>query len=111
MRLLIAAGALVCLHSLLYLPYSKLDLRFLFISVATIALGSRIGIEFSRLKVQITVSDTFVFLTMLLYGGEAAVLLAACEAFCTSLRFAKKWPTRFFNAALLASSTFITSGP
>jgi diguanylate cyclase (GGDEF)-like protein/PAS domain S-box-containing protein len=109
MRLLIAAGALVCLHSLLYLPYSKLDLRFLLISVATIALGSRIGIEFSRLKVQITVSDTFIFLTMLLYGGEVAVLLAAVEALCSTLRFSKLWLTRLFNGALLATSTFVSA--
>jgi diguanylate cyclase (GGDEF)-like protein/PAS domain S-box-containing protein len=109
MHLLIAAGALVCLHSLLYLPYSRLDLRFLFISVATIALGSRIGIEFSRLKVQITVSDTFVFLTMLLYGGEVAVLLAAVEALCSSLRFSKLWLTRLFNGALLGTATFMSA--
>jgi diguanylate cyclase (GGDEF)-like protein/PAS domain S-box-containing protein len=109
MRLLIAAGASVCLYSLVYLPYSKLDLRLLFISVVTIFLGSRIGIEFSRLKVQITVSDTFIFLSMLLYGGEVAVLLATAEAVCSTFRFSKLWLTRLFNGALLASSTCLTA--
>ena len=109
MRLVIVAGAMLCLYSILRLPYSNLDLRFLFISVVTIFLGSRIGIEFSRLKVQITVSDTFIFLSMLLYGGEVAVLLAAAEAVFSTFRFSKLWLTRLFNGALLGSSTFLTA--
>jgi diguanylate cyclase (GGDEF)-like protein/PAS domain S-box-containing protein len=109
MTLVIAAGAAACLYSLLNLPYSHIDLRLLFISAVTIFLGSRVGIEFSPLKVQITVSDTFIFLCLLLYGGEAAVLLAAAEALFSSMRFSKLWLTRLFNAALLGVSTFLTA--
>jgi len=109
MGLVIATGAAACLYSLLNLPYSNIDLRFLFLSAVTILLGSRVGIEFSALKVQITVSDTFVFLCLLLYGGEAAVLLAAAEALFSSMRFSKIWRTRLFNAALLGTSTFLTA--
>jgi diguanylate cyclase (GGDEF)-like protein/PAS domain S-box-containing protein len=109
MRLVIAAGAAACLYSLLYLPLAKLDLQLVFISVVTIFLGSRIGIEFSRLKVQITVSDTFIFLSLLLYGGEVAVLLATVEAFCSSFRFTKLWYTRCFNAALLGCATLLSA--
>ena len=109
MGLVITTGVAACLYSLLLLPQAKIDLRFLFITAVTILLGSRVGIEFSPLKVQITVSDTFVFLCMLLYGGEAAVLLAAAEAFFSSMRFSKLWLTRCFNAALLATSTFLTA--
>lgn len=109
MGVVIAIGAAICLYSFLNLPYSNIDLRFLFISAVTLLLGSRIGIEFSQLKVQITVSDTFIFLCLLLYGTEAAVLLAAAEAFLSSMRFSKLWMTRLFNAALLGSSTFLTA--
>lgn len=109
MRLIVACGVLVCLLSVLRFPVAQIDLRFLILAAVTIVLGSRIGIEFSRHKIQITVSDTFVFLTLLLYGGEAAVLVAATEAFCSSFRFSKLWLTRFFNSALLACSTFLTS--
>lgn len=109
MRLVIAAGALACLYSLLNFPRSNLDLQFLLISAITILIGSRVGIEFSTLKVQITVSDTFIFLSMLLYGGEAAVLLASAEALFSSMRFSKLWMTRLFNAGLLGISTFLTA--
>ncbi|MFN2452689.1 MAG: putative bifunctional diguanylate cyclase/phosphodiesterase [Pyrinomonadaceae bacterium] len=108
MRLIVAAGAAVCLFSAFYLPVASLDSRFLLFAFITITIGSRIGIQIPRVKAEITVSDTFIFLTLLLYGGEAAILVAAAEAFCSSLRFSKKWMTRFFNASLLACSTFIT---
>lgn len=109
MMLVIATGMIACALSVVYLPTARIDLRFLVLAAATICLGSRIGIEFSRHRVQITVSDTFVFLTLLLYGREAAVLLAASEALCSSFRFSSFWRTRFFNAGLLATSTFLSA--
>ena len=107
-RLVAALGIAVCLSSAYHLPVAQLDLQFLLLAFTTVVIGSRIGIQIPRIKAEITISDTFVFLTMLLYGGEAAVLLAASEAFCSSFRFNKRWLTRFFNAGLLACSTFLT---
>lgn len=104
-----ALGALVCLYCLLRLDPAQLDVRFLILASVTLCFGSRLGIEFSKHRVQITVSDSFIFLTLLLYGAEAAVLLAAAEAFCSSFRFTKLWLTKFFNAGLLAVSTFVTA--
>jgi diguanylate cyclase (GGDEF)-like protein/PAS domain S-box-containing protein len=108
MCLIIALGALVCCLSIYRLPLALIDVRFLILAVVTLCFGSRIGIEVSRLRVQITISDTFIFLTMLLYGGEIAILLAAAEALCSSLRFSKKISTILCNAGLLAASTFLT---
>jgi diguanylate cyclase (GGDEF)-like protein/PAS domain S-box-containing protein len=109
LKLIIAAGAAVCMYCAWRLPLSQLDARFVVLSLVTLCFGSRLGIEFSRHKVQITVSDSLVFLTLLLYGTEAAVLLAAAEAFCSSFRFAKLWVTRLFNLGLLAVSTYVTA--
>ncbi|HKP39074.1 MAG TPA: response regulator, partial [Pyrinomonadaceae bacterium] len=52
--------------------------------------------------------------TILLYGGEAAVLLAAAEALCLSLRFGQRAIhirplTMAFNSAMMACSTFATA--
>ncbi|HEX8161484.1 MAG TPA: EAL domain-containing protein [Pyrinomonadaceae bacterium] len=109
LRLIPALGALVFLTCLLRLDTAQIDVRFLVLAAVTLGFGSRLGIEFSKHRVQITVSDSFIFLTLLLYGTEAAVLLAAAEAFCSSFRFSKLWLTRLFNAGLLAISTFITA--
>ena len=101
----IALGA-GCLALMIFtLPLQKIDLNFLFLAAITIGFGSRITIQIPRYKSHISVSDTFIFLALLLYGGQLAVILAAVEAFCSSSRFCKKKITLFFNAGLCAFST------
>lgn len=108
MWLIITAGAAACLFAALRLPSAHLDLRFLLLAFITIVLGSRLSVQIPRLSSHISVSDTLIFLTMLLYGGEAAILLAAAEGLCSSLRFSKKAMTIMFNSAVMATTTFLT---
>lgn len=109
MWLVVFAGLMVCVLSVWRVDPVKIDLQFLLLAFVTLVCGSRIGIQIPHVKAEITVSDTFVFLILLLYGGEAAVLIAAVEALCSSMRFATRWITRLFNSALLALSTFVTA--
>ena len=90
------------------LPYHRLDIRFLLLSLATVCIGSRLSIQIPRVKAHISVSDTFVFLTLLLFGGEAAILLATAEALCSSLRISKRIQIHLFNSGVMACSTFLT---
>ena len=110
---ILLAGAAVCLYSIYRLPLERLDLRFLLLAVITITISSRLTVQIPRISGHISVSDTFIFLTMLLYGGEAAVLLASAEALCSSLRFSQKaiqisTISILFNSAMMACSTFLT---
>lgn len=112
LRLIVVLGTVVCLFSLykyLTSPGEAADFRFLVLTVIAVGLGPCLIVRIPRLTSQITVSDTFIFLVMLLYGGEAAVLLAALEAFCSSLRFSRKIITILFNSAVMACATFLTS--
>ena len=106
----IAAGAAVAAHSALHLPVARLDLRFALIVAATVLVSPRFCIPIPRTTGQITVSDALIFLTMLLYGGEAAVFVAAADLFAAS-RFGRwHWSlfTSVFNGAMMACSTFLT---
>ena len=105
MRLIIFAGAAVCLFSAYRVPLAQVDVRLLILALVTLCLGSRIGVVVSHLKFQLTVSDTFIFLTLLLYGGDIAILMATAEAICCSSRVNKKVSTILFNGAVLACST------
>ena len=97
-----------CLAAALYnLPLEKLNLKFLILFLFTIGLGSRITIQIPRFKSHIAVSDTFIFLALLMYSGEFAICLAAVEAFFSSWRFCNKKITVFFNMAVMALSTSI----
>ncbi len=106
--LVITAGAFACLRSIYYLQVAQLDVSFLLVALFTICIGSRIIVKLPSGTSQVTVSDTFVFLTILLFGGEAAVLLAAAEGLATTPRFSKKPSVILFNAGQMALSTFLT---
>ncbi|MGI8640595.1 MAG: putative bifunctional diguanylate cyclase/phosphodiesterase [Pyrinomonadaceae bacterium] len=106
--LVILTIGFVCLVTALFnLSFEKLDFKFLILFGFTIGLGSRITLQIPKIKTHIAVSDTFIFLALLIYGGETAIVLAAVEAFFSSWRFCNKKITVFFNVAAMALSTTI----
>ncbi|QQS34041.1 MAG: EAL domain-containing protein [Acidobacteriota bacterium] len=105
MATVIVAGALCVLISILNFDISRVDIYLVLLSVFAILVGSRITLRIPKFKSHISVSDTFVFLALLLYGGEYATILAAVEAAASSWRFCNRKLTVFFNAAAMAVST------
>ena len=103
----IALGVGVLAVSLFNVAPDALDKRFLILAVLTIVVGSRMTLKIERLDSHLvfSMSETFIFLVLLLHGGEAAILLASAEAFCSAWRFCKRKITVFFNAAVMACST------
>jgi len=108
LRLQIACGAAALLYSVAHLRAEQLDFRFLLLVIVTLTVGSRITVRIPRLNSHISVSDTFLLLAILLCGGEAAVLLAALDGFCSTLRIAKRTKTYLLNMSVMAASTFVT---
>jgi len=108
MALLAATGAAAALLSLWRLDWSQLDWSFAVLAAIAVGVGARAIVKIPHVKGEVTVADTFIFLTMMLYDGEAAVLLAVVEAFCSSLRITKTWLTVFFNAGIMGTSTLLT---
>ncbi len=103
------AGVAVTAFCAYSLPVAQLDIRLVVLLLITVIIGSQVTIPIPRAKGHISVSDTFIFLTMLLFGVEAAVLLAATEAFSSSMHLTKRPIVRLFNAGVMACSTFITA--
>jgi signal transduction histidine kinase/ActR/RegA family two-component response regulator len=106
----VVVGAGVMLYSAVRLPLAGLDVRLAALVLVTLLVSSRFCIPIPRTTGQISFSDTFIFLTMLLYGGEVGVLLAAAETFSAS-RYGKRPMTLFtslFNTAMMACSTLLT---
>jgi signal transduction histidine kinase len=106
MGAIVAVGSAAVVFSAYRLPLARLDLKFLLLALMVV-ICSRVAVPIPRVSGRITVSDTLIFLTMLLYGGEAAILLAAIEGVCSSLWISKKTITIIFNSAVLACSTFV----
>ncbi len=105
----IVLGAIVTCWSILNLTTSQIDLRFLLLMAMTVIIAARLAVQIPRVNTNITVSDTLIFLAILLYSPPAAVLLAAAEGLCSGFRISKKPVTFLFNSAVMACSTFITA--
>ncbi|HYE15430.1 MAG TPA: hypothetical protein VD968_13385, partial [Pyrinomonadaceae bacterium] len=108
MWLVIALGAVAAAYTATRLDVFELGLRFALLALLTLCFGSRVYVQIPRVKSTISVSDTFVLLALLLFDGDAAILLAAADAFFSSLRITKKRLTIAFNSAVYVCSTFLT---
>jgi diguanylate cyclase (GGDEF)-like protein/PAS domain S-box-containing protein len=103
-----ALGAVTLVFTLRAFPLRLINIPFLILTLATILVGPRLNIQIPRVRAHISVSDVFIFLALLLFGGEAAILLATAEAICSSLRISKQVRIHMFNAGATAFSTFVT---
>jgi len=108
MWLVVVAGVAIFFHSLCTLPFARLDFRFCLLFLLTVLISSRIAIKVPRVNTTITVADSFVFLTLLLYGPEAAVIVAAADGLSAGRHISKRWITVLFNATAAGSAAFIT---
>src|SRR2546423_14726106 len=104
----IALGFVACAFTVSRLQVLDLGLRFALISLLTLTFGSRMAVQIPRVKGQISVSDTFIMLVLLLFGGELGILLAAADAVCSSRRITRQKTIIVFNAAVYIISTFLT---
>ncbi|MGH9967167.1 MAG: putative bifunctional diguanylate cyclase/phosphodiesterase [Pyrinomonadaceae bacterium] len=101
-------GTLVSCWAVLNLRTTQIDIRFVLLVAMTVITSLRLAVQTPRVNTNVTVSDTFIFLTILIYGGPAAVLLAVVEGLCSGFRISKKPITFLFNSAVMACSTFVT---
>ncbi|HSL55976.1 MAG TPA: ATP-binding protein, partial [Pyrinomonadaceae bacterium] len=105
----VVSGSLAFIYSAFHIDFRQFDSHFAVLVAMALLLTSRITIPLPRFSSQISVSDTFVFLVLLLYGGAAAVVMGALEAFISSLRFSKRPVIVGFNFGSSAVSILITS--
>jgi diguanylate cyclase (GGDEF)-like protein len=105
----VVLGAAICLFAAYTIPHGLIDGYFLLLTVVTAVIGSRIAIRIPQINLNITVDDTFVFIALLLYGGEAAVLIGALTGVCSALRISRKARTVAFGGGAVACAVFVTS--
>ncbi len=108
----IAVGTAALLYAVVRLPLERLDVRLVPLVLFTLFVSSRLCVPIPRTTGKISFSDALIFLVMLLYGGEVAILLGAAEIFIAS-RFVRPPVSLFtstFNAAMMGLSTLVTWG-
>src|SRR5437867_565228 len=89
--LLVGAGTGVIGLATARIIHQPFDLRWLALAAFAIIGSWAVSAQIPGAAGIVTVSDTFVFLTMLLCGPEAATLVAAIAAAGDSARYVKRW--------------------
>jgi diguanylate cyclase (GGDEF)-like protein/PAS domain S-box-containing protein len=87
------------------LTADAIPVPFLLLALITINLGTRIAVKIPRTEGQVNLSTAFVFLALLLFDGELAVLLGLVAGLCATLQFSRRPAQLVFNSALAAVST------
>lgn len=107
----IFCGAVLALYAIGNLSIGHNWLGLVLFSIITLAIGSQnvVKIPIPKVNGYISVSDTFIFLSILLFGGEAGTLLAGADALCSSPRVSKKPLVIAFNSAAYICSTYATA--
>jgi signal transduction histidine kinase/ActR/RegA family two-component response regulator len=108
-RFVIVLGVVALGLCLATMTFVRLSPWLLLLAAVTVLLSARVQIQIPHKSGNITISDPFIFLTMLLYGGGPATLLAAFESAYSSHRFGGTAKTVAFNSAQMLTSTFITA--
>jgi len=83
------------------------------LAFVTIFLSSHLRVQLPRTKIHLTISDALVFLSLLMYGGQVAVLIAVLETGFASWNLRRqgvvmKSKTVVINTLITAISVFVT---
>lgn len=87
---IIAFGVLFTGAAVATLPVAAFEWQYLAILVFGILIAPRVSLPLPRSKFALNLSETLIFLTLLLYGGSAAVVVAAIETLGSCLYLRKR---------------------
>jgi hypothetical protein len=107
LTLTVIFGAGAVLYSTLRLPTTLDWLPFLLLVVVSASIGTRVGVRTPHAEGQVSLADALMVFAMMLFGGEAAVLLAVASGLCAATHFRRRLSTFLFNAAAPAAAAFV----
>jgi diguanylate cyclase (GGDEF)-like protein/PAS domain S-box-containing protein len=105
MQAVVALGALALLYSLYRLASADFAIPLLLLALTAIHSKERFAAVRLAGKRRLPAPEALIFLAMLLFDGEAAILLSAVVALCLSLRTGKDGLSLLFNSAVTVVST------
>ncbi|HVE59546.1 MAG TPA: EAL domain-containing protein, partial [Pyrinomonadaceae bacterium] len=111
---ILPVGFCVMVWAIFSFPGEKVNAGLVALSVVTVFFSSYLRIQLPRTKIHLTISDALIILSLVIYGGAVAVVLAALESCYTSLNLRRKGitiraRTVLLNIGVAAISTFLTA--
>ena len=109
MVLVSAVGLIVFVYAGCIVAFRPINFEWILLSVVTILMVSRVDLGIPKTRSAVTLSDTFIFMSVLLYGIHASVVLAGLDAAACALQFRERRRAILFNAAAMSLSIFAAS--
>jgi diguanylate cyclase (GGDEF)-like protein/putative nucleotidyltransferase with HDIG domain len=102
-------GLMIFAYAGCALAFRPINFEWILLSLVTILMVSRIDIGIHKGRSAVTLSDTFIFISMLLFGTHASVVLAGLDAAVCALLFRERRRVILFNGAAMSISIFAAS--
>src|SRR5260221_11739138 len=106
--MIVALGATTLAYSGYWLPTPRFDWRLLMLTGVMIFVSSKLSVQIPRVNTNVTVSDTFIFLVLLVYGGFAGMLLALADGLFGGLGISGNRLPVLFNCGLMGYTTVVS---
>jgi len=104
-----AVGLMVFVYAGFVLAFRPINFEWILLTLVTVLLVSRLDIGIPKARTAVTLSDTFVFISVLLYGTYASVILAGLDAAACAIQFRERRRMILFNVAAMSLSIFAAS--
>jgi diguanylate cyclase (GGDEF)-like protein/putative nucleotidyltransferase with HDIG domain len=102
-------GLAIFAYETFNLMNSPPDLQWVWLAVVAVLVVSRMDIHIPKTCGTITLSDTFVFISLALYGIAPSVVLAGVNAAACSLNYSNPRKRAPFSAAIMSVSVYVSA--
>jgi diguanylate cyclase (GGDEF)-like protein/putative nucleotidyltransferase with HDIG domain len=109
MNLVTAAGLGLFVYAVFAVVIGGVSLDWVLLGLVTTLVVGRTIIAIPKTESTVTLDDTFIYVSVLLYGVWPSVVLAGVNAILCSLRYPNRKRVAPFNAAAMSLSVFISS--
>jgi diguanylate cyclase (GGDEF)-like protein/putative nucleotidyltransferase with HDIG domain len=104
-----AVGLMVLVYAACALVFRPITFEWILLTAVTVLVVPRVDIGFPRARSGVTLSDTLIFISVLLFGTHASVVLAGLGAAACAIQFREQRRMIVFSAAAMSLSIFAAS--
>lgn len=108
--MLVPPGIMAAGWAIYNFPVHKFSVGLLLLALVTVFFSAYLRFQLPRTNLHLTISDALVFLSLLVYGGGVAVLLAMLEAGFSSLKLSTSRSSRGFTSWRTILTNVLTAG-
>jgi diguanylate cyclase (GGDEF)-like protein/putative nucleotidyltransferase with HDIG domain len=109
MTIVCVVGLLVFVYAGCALAFRPINLEWILLSAVTVLMVSRLDIGIPKARSAVTLFDAFVFISALLYGTYASVVLAGLDGAASAIQGRERHRTILFRAGAASLSIFAAS--